>query len=153
MRSDSPSAGGFGHTLPEILIVLTLVGTLSALTVAGFRGLQDATAMRAAGWVVRNQLSLARSLALGRRESIRVTMVSGYGLAILDGAGRRLGGVTTGPGGDLQVDSVQVRPATLRFNSLGMAAPGSVYLHGRGRIVRIVCNFLGRLRVEVHRTP
>jgi hypothetical protein len=54
----------------------------------------------------------------------------------------------------LPVDSLRVRPATLRFNARGQAAPGSVYLYRGRRSIRIVCNFLGRLRIEAVRwTP
>jgi prepilin-type N-terminal cleavage/methylation domain-containing protein len=151
MRNRSIRAGASGLTLTEVLIVLSVAGTLAALTLTGFRSFRDAHSMRAAAWSVRNELALARSLALGRREVVRVTVDPELGLTILDSSGRRLGGVTIGPDGDLAVDSIRTRPRTLRFNSRGQAAPGSVYLYGKGRVVRVVCNFLGRLRVEVHR--
>jgi len=48
----------------------------------------------------------------------------------------------------LGVDSARLRPSVMRFNARGQAAPGSLYLYRGRRVVRIVCNFLGRLRVE-----
>jgi hypothetical protein len=74
--------------------------------------------------------------------------VGGRPFELIDPSGRRLARVPVGPGSDLQMDSIRVRPPTLRFNSRGQAAPGSIYLYLGVRTVRIVSNFLGRLRVE-----
>jgi len=142
-----------GFTLPEILIVVTVLGTLAALGASGFRNLRDATSMAAATWSVRNQLALARSLAIARREKTRVRLDSWGNLVVVDESGQRLAIVTVGAGSDLPVDSLRVRPSTLRFNARGQAAPGSVYLYRGDRKVRIVSNFLGRLRIETFRQP
>jgi type IV fimbrial biogenesis protein FimT len=140
-----------GFTLPELLIVVTVLGTLAALGASGFRNLRDATSMAAATWTVRNQLVLARSMAIGRREKIRVRLDSWGGLVVVAESGQRLATVGVGPGNDLPVDSIRVRPSTLRFNARGQAAPGSVYLYRGDRKARIVSNFLGRLRIETAR--
>ena len=142
-----------GVTLPELLITLTIVGTLAALGASGFRSLRDVTSMRAATWSVRNHLVLARSLAIARREKIRVRLGPSGDLLLLTAAGERVMSVAVGPGSDVPVDSLRVRPSTLRFNARGQAAPGSVYLYRGDRIVRVVSNFLGRLRVEAYRAP
>jgi hypothetical protein len=61
---------------------------------------------------------------------------------------------SVGRSGDVALDSIRLRPATLRFNARGQAAPGSVYLYRRDRGVRLVSNFLGRIRQENFRlTP
>jgi Tfp pilus assembly protein FimT len=139
--------------LPELLIALTVVGTLTAISASGIRNLRDATSMRAATWSIRNHLLLARSLAIARREKIGVRRDASGNLVIVGASGEMLMTAAVGPAADLTIDSLRVRPATLRFNARGQAAPGSVYLYRGDRIVRVVSNFLGRLRVEASRAP
>ena len=145
--------GAAGVTLPELLITITVIGTLTALGASGFRSLRAATSMRAATWSVRNHLALARSLAIARREKIQVRLDPGGDLVLLAASGERVVAAAVGPGSDVPVDSLRVRPSTLRFNARGQAAPGSVYLYRGDRVVRVVTNFLGRLRVEAFRAP
>jgi len=109
--------------------------------------------MRAATWSVRNHLALARSLAIARREKIRVRRDESGDLVLLTLSGERVVAAAVGPSADVPVDSLRVRPSTLRFNARGQAAPGSVYLYRGDRVERIVSNFLGRLRVESYRAP
>lgn len=136
-----------GFTLPEMLIALTVVGTLSAMGWTGVRSLREAAALRAAARQVVAELSLARRLAVNRRETVRFE-AAGDDLALTAEDERVLVRLAlTGPDA-LPVDSLRVRPATLRFNARGQAAPGSVYLYRGRRSIRIVCNFLGRLRIE-----
>jgi len=142
-----------GFTLPEMLIVLTMLAMLTALGWSGLRSFREASALRAAARQVVAELSLARRLAVNRRETVRFAAVSDdLALTAEDGAVLvRL--ALAGPDA-LPVDSLRVRPATLRFNARGQAAPGSVYLYRGRRSIRIVCNFLGRLRIEAVRwTP
>lgn len=142
-----------GFTLPEMLIVLTMLAMLTALGWSGLRSFREASALRAAARQVVAELSLARRLAVNRRETVRFAAASDdLALTAEDGAVLvRL--ALAGPDA-LPVDSLRVRPATLRFNARGQAAPGSVYLYRGRRSIRIVCNFLGRLRIEAVRwTP
>ncbi|MBT8462615.1 MAG: GspH/FimT family pseudopilin [Gemmatimonadetes bacterium] len=148
-----PTSIPAGVTLPELLITLTILGTLAAMGAGRLRSLREATSMRAATWAVRNHLALARSLAIARREKIRVRRGPGGDLVILTATGERVMNIGVGPASEVPVDSLRIRPATLRFNARGYAAPGSVYLYRGDRVVRIVSNFLGRLRVERHRVP
>lgn len=136
-----------GFTLPELLIVLTIVSSLLVVGWPGVRSFREASALQAAARRATAQLSLARRLAVNRRETIRFSTLEGD-LALIDGDGRPLARVAVGGPDGLSVDSVDVRPATLRFNERGQAAPGSVYLYRGSRSIRIVCNFLGRLRIE-----
>lgn len=135
-----------GYTLPELLIALTLAATLLATGWGGFRSFREASGLRSAARQVVAQLTLARRLALNRRETMRFRMASGE-LGLTDPDGRVLARLALAGIDRLPVDSVRVRPATLRFNPRGQAAPGSVYLYRGRRSIRIVCNFLGRLRV------
>jgi prepilin-type N-terminal cleavage/methylation domain-containing protein len=151
--SNSRLLGPAGVTLPELLITLTVIGALTALGASGLRNLRDATSMRAATWSVRNHLALARSLAIARREKIRIRQDESGDLVLLTPSGERVAAASVGPSSDVPVDSLRVRPATLRFNSRGQAAPGSVYLYRGDRVVRVVSNFLGRLRIESYGAP
>lgn len=136
-----------GFTLPELLIVLTIAATLLAVGWQGVRAFREASALQASARRASAQLSLARRLAVNRRETIRLRTLDGD-LALIGDDGRTLVRVAIGGPGGLAVDSVDVRPSTLRFNDRGQAAPGSVYLYRGRRSIRIVCNFLGRLRIE-----
>jgi len=135
-----------GFTLPELLIALTLLSTLLATGWSGFRQLREAAALRAAARQVVAQLTLARRLAVNRRETVRFR-AGGVEVALSAPDGRILERIALRGPDRLPVDSIRVRPATLRFNPRGQAAPGSVYLYRGRRSIRIVCNFLGRLRV------
>lgn len=146
-----PNLCDTGVTLPELLISLTVFGTLVALGASGMRNLRDATTMRAATWSVRNHLALARSLAVARREKVGIRLDAAGDLVLLSPAGTRLAVAAVGPTADVAVDSVRIRPRTFRFNARGQAAPGSVYLYLGDRVVRVVSNFLGRLRIESFR--
>jgi len=142
-----------GFTLVELLMVLMVFGTLLSLSWSGLRSFREASALRAAARQVVAELSLARRMAVNRRETIRFA-AAGEDLALTaEDGGVLIRLALSGPDA-LPVDSLRVRPATLRFNARGQAAPGSVYLYRGRRSIRIVCNFLGRLRIEgVLRTP
>lgn len=142
-----------GFTLVELLIALTVVGTLLTLSWTGLRTFREASALRGAARQVVAELSLARRMAVNRRETIRFA-AAGDDLALKGEDGGVLVRLALAGPDALPVDSLRVRPATLRFNARGQAAPGSVYLYRGRRSIRIVCNFLGRLRVEgVRRIP
>lgn len=139
-----------GFTLPEMLIVLTIAATAFTLGWTGLRGFREASALRAAARQVTAELTLARRLAVNRRETVRFSASSGD-LALTGEDGAVLARLALAGPDALPVDSLRVRPATLRFNPRGQAAPGSVYLYRGRRSIRIVCNFLGRLRIETVR--
>lgn len=136
-----------GFTLPELLIVLTVMSILLAMSWSGLSAFREASALRAAARQVTAQLALARRLAVGRRETVRFT-AAGNDLTLSAPDGTVLLRVGLEGPDPLPVDSLRVRPSSLRFNARGQAAPGSVYLYRGRRSIRIVCNFLGRLRVE-----
>lgn len=151
MQTEAAGQSARGVTLPEVLIAVTIAGTLTAISLTGIRGHAEGIAMRAAERAVRGQLVLARTVAVARRETVRVRADETGDLVILDGSGARLNSAGIGGATGLGVDSMRVRPSTLRFNSRGQGAPGSVYLYRGNRTVRIVSNFLGRLRTERNR--
>ncbi len=137
-----------GMTLIELLIVLLLLSTVSAIGWHSLRRFRDAAALQEAANAVTRILNLGRAAAISRRETIGLR-VGGGELLLISGDGAVIARLEIGPGAELPVDSVRVRPATIRFNSRGHAGAGSVYLWRRGVTVRLVCNFLGRVRREV----
>lgn len=143
-------AGGF--TLPQILLALALLGIAAAAAVpAGSRAI-DAFSLRRSGDLARGHVIRARLVAVGRRETVRVRAGPEATLRLEDAEGSLLS-VTGLQAGLLRLDSVRIRPATLRFNARGQAAPGSLYLYRGKRGLRVVVNFLGRVRRETFRLP
>lgn len=143
-RSRAPR-GGF--SLLELLVVVVLLGLLAgaaALSVAAHR---DATALTRGARAVRGLIASARQAAVARRAIVRVRVDAGPTVTATASDGSPVASVPLGAG-ELELDSVRLRPATLRFNPRGQAAPGSAYLYRGDRRVRLVCNFLGRVREE-----
>lgn len=136
-----------GFTLPELAIALVVSTTLLALGWSGTTAFREAAALRSAARRVQSELSAARRLAVSRREPVRLTK-SGAALILTADDGTPLGGLELTGADRLDLDSLRLKPATLRFNARGQAAPGSVYLYRGDRSIRIICNFLGRLRVD-----
>lgn len=136
-----------GLTLVELLIALSVAALLVMLGSAALHGMRDAVALDRAAAAVRGTLAGARSLAIRERATVRLRL-SGRGELVLFGPDDEVLRSLPLTGGTVRVDSVDLRPPTLRFNSRGQAAPGSVYLYRGERGVRIVSNFLGRLREE-----
>lgn len=141
-----------GVALVELLLVIGVVGLLTLIAVSGVREFREAIALQRAESACRAKLSQARMLAIARRGVVRIRATSDGRLTLEDPDGRIVSrtGLLDGP---FRVDSVRLRPSTLRFNSRGQAGPGSLYLYRGRRGVRIVSNFLGRLRIERFRIP
>lgn len=136
-----------GFTIVELLIGLVMMGAMLALGWSGLRSFRESAALEAAARGVTRMLTLGRTLAIARRDPVYLRVVPD-GLALFSSEGTRLAAVDIGPGADLAVDSVRVRPAALRFNARGQAAAGSVYFWRGDRGIRLVSNFLGRVRRE-----
>lgn len=136
-----------GVTLVELLMALSLLAVVAALGAEGVRRYRDAVALERATDAVRGRLAEARMLAVARRGVVELRITSGGTLELRDPAGA-VAGVTSLLGGAFDLDSARLRPRVLRFNARGQAAPGSLYLYREGRGVRVVSNFVGRVRVE-----
>jgi prepilin-type N-terminal cleavage/methylation domain-containing protein len=137
-----------GYTLLELLIALALIGILSMVTVAGFRSLADSTAITGAVRAVHQQVIRARATAVHRRARVRVSRGPNAELELRDDRDSVLASVSLSKAGPFGIDSFRIRPATLRFNPRGQAAPGSIYLYRDRKGARVVINFLGRVRVQ-----
>ncbi len=137
-----------GFTLLELMITLAIAGLLILIAGGALRAYREAVSLDAATRAVRVHLGLARATAVGRREVVRLRLSPDADLWLLDSAGGVLSTVPLGTGGAFVPDSVRLRPSTLRFNPRGQAAPASIYLYRGKRGVRLVSNFLGRVREE-----
>lgn len=137
-----------GFTLVEALIVTLALGVGASLGIEAWRRHAETRELTGAAAAVRGVLGRARMLGVARRRVVKVTADGRGDLVVLDGRNLEAGRVPTRRDGPFRLDSVRIRPRTLRFNARGQAAPGSVYLYRGGRGVRLVSNFLGRVRQE-----
>ena len=150
MRKGSPASG---FTLLELAIVAALTGLLTTLAISGFRSFADSAAITSAARAVREHVTHARSSAIYRRERIRLRQSPAADLTLLDDRDSVLASLSLATTGPFAIDSVRLRPPTLRFNSRGQAAPGSIYIYRAGRGARVIVNFLGRVRVQLFAVP
>ncbi len=148
MRTTDPRRLPSGFTLLELMIALAIASLLLVVAGGGFRAYREAVSLDAAVRAVRVHLGRARATAVGRREVVRVRLSPDADLWLLDSEGEVLSTVPLGSSGPFVPDSVRLRPSTLRFNPRGQAAPASIYLYRGKRGVRLVSNFLGRVREE-----
>lgn len=148
----SRELGPGGSTLAELTAVLVILALVATAAVTGFRSFRETTALERAASACRGRLAQARMLAIARRGVVRIRM-SPEGALTLEDPNGRVVSRTRLLDGPLRMDSVRLRPRTLRYNSRGQAGPGSLYLYRGGRGRRIVGNFLGRLRVERFEIP
>ena len=139
-----------GVTLVEAVIVIVLAGLLLATAVPAF-GIIDRWSLSRAATITERHLAGVRLRAVARRERLRVRLLPPGTLETVDPSGAVLDRRALGPPDAGYVDSVVVRPRTLGFNARGHGAAGSVYLYRRGRGIRVVINFVGRIRRHAFR--
>lgn len=137
--------GGFSPL--EITVVLLLLAILAVLALSSLSWLDAASVQRSADLATAH-LRRARVLAVAGRELLRVQVGEEGTLLLLDGQDSVLAATHLQGDGFLQLDSLRLRPATLRYNPRGHASPGSLYLYRGNRGIRLVSNFLGRVRRE-----
>ena len=150
--SCQPGQWAPGLTLPQLLVAVAVFGLIATVGIPGLRELREIVALQRAESACRARLAQARMLAIARRGVVRISMSPRGELTLDDSQGRTVSRtpLRTGP---FRVDSVRLRPSTLRYNGRGQAGPGSLYLYRGSRGVRIVSNFLGRLRIERFEVP
>lgn len=147
MRRASSTAA---FTLPELLVVLALVAVVCAVGAAALWDVRRQLGLEAAARVGRAALVRARMEAVFRGATVRVRR-EGRGppeLVLRDEDERPIARFVLGPRPGVGVDSAALRRATLSFNARGQAAPGSLYLYQGDRGIRLVVNFIGRVREE-----
>lgn len=141
-----------GFTLLELLVATVLLALATAAGAEGLRRYRDAVALERAADAVRSRLAEARLLGVTRRAVVRLR-ITGAGALELRGPDGELVGATPLVGGAFDLDSARLRPSVLRYNARGQASPGSLYLYRERRGIRVVSNFIGRVRVERFALP
>lgn len=147
-----PAAPGF--TLAELLVVLALVGVLCLVSAGALWEFRRQAGLEAAVRSGRAALVRARMEAVFRGATVRVRRERRQPpqLVLRDEDDRPLARFVLGPRSGAGVDSAVLRRSTLSFNDRGQAAPGSLYLYQGDRGVRLVVNFIGRVRRESFRS-
>lgn len=143
-RDPGPEAG---LTLAELLVVLVVLGVVGALGAAGLESYRRAVILDRAAESARGAMGLARMLAITRREVVRLDLRPGGRLYLRTRDGRALERIDL-VDDPTALDSARLRPWWMRYNPRGQASPGSLYLYADDRGVRVVCNFIGRVRIE-----
>lgn len=136
-----------GYTVLELTLALSLSGIVALAAAVGWRRWREAAPLERAAAVAGGELARARGAAMARRSVLRLRVDEGGVLVLSDVGGREIR-ATRLQAAPFRLDSVRLRPATLRFNARGQGSPGSLYLYRGDRAVRIVINFIGRVRVE-----
>lgn len=141
-----------GFTLLELLVATVVLAVAMAVGAEGVRRYRDAVALDRAAEAVRSRLAEARMLGVRHRAVVRLEVTPSGALELRDPDGE-LVGRTPLAGGAFDLDSARLRPSVLRFNARGQASPGSLYLYRKGRGIRVVSNFIGRVRMERFALP
>lgn len=142
-----------GFTLAELLVVLALVGVVCTVSAGALLEFRRQAGLEAAVRSGRAALVRARMEAVFRGTTVRVRRErrSPPELVLRDGEERPIARFALGPRSGAGLDSAVLRRSTLSFNDRGQAAPGSLYLYQGERGVRLVVNFIGRVRREALR--
>ena len=142
------TTSGAGFTLLRLLVAIALLGMALTGSISGVRSLAGSAELAGASRGVRGHLVYARTVAIARREVVELTLTPTGELLLVDSRDSVVRRTPLLGVDGFHLDSARLRPATLRFNARGQAAPGSVYLHGGRSGVRLVLNFVGRVREE-----
>lgn len=150
-RGRKPGSRGF--TLVELGVSLATTGVLLAMGYGAFRQYAEATTARKASLQLAADVSLTRSFAIQRRESISlVADESNLRYVIRDTTGAILMRRNFGRGSDLPLTRVVVSTSgdSLTFNSRGLLLGGraEVALARRGRTHVVEINALGRTKID-----
>jgi len=138
-----------GFSLIELAVAVTLVGIALAAAAISW-DLIDRWSLIRATRLAESHLSRARLHALASRRKTEVRS-NGKWLELWEPSGTLIARIDLGAGSGL-ADSIRLRPSILRFNSRGQGSPGSLYLYRGRRGMRVVSNFLGRVRSIPFRT-
>ncbi len=137
----------------ELAVSLATTGVLLAMGYGAFRQYAEAATARKASVQLAADVSLTRSFAIQRRESVSlVANEANRSYVIRDTAGTVLMRRDFGVGSDLPLTTVVVSTSgdSLTFNSRGLLVPSSAQValgrRGRSHVVRI--NALGRTTIN-----
>ena len=134
-----------GTTLVEIGIALSLLGILLAIAVPAGSTLDHWSLTRATRLAERH-LVAARLHAVAHRRPLRVRVSQSRFVETVDATGQIVARIDLGGSGMRSLDSIRIRPPTIRYNPRGHGSAGSLYLYRGNRGVRLISNFVGRVR-------
>jgi len=146
-RLDGRPRGRAGHTLVEALVALALLGTLAAAALPAM-GVLDRLALSRAAALAERCLSGTRLRAAAHRRDLRVRL-SGTTLVVVDTSGAVIGRTRLDGQGIGRIDSARIRPRQIRYNPRGHGSAGNITLYRGGHGVRVISNFVGRVRRQV----
>lgn len=129
----------------EVAVALAITGLAATFIIS--REPLDRFSLTRAARVAESQLTLARLHAVATHAPTAVTL-AGTRLEVSRRGGSLLSRVDVGRHAFGRLDSVRLRPSTLRFNARGHGSAGSVYLYRGERGIRLVSNFVGHVRAE-----
>jgi hypothetical protein len=129
----------------EISIVVGLIGIL-AVTVLPALGALDRWSLSRGATLAERHLTGVRLRAVASRERLRVRVIPPGTLVTLDEADLVVDRLELSGPRNRFVDSVRIRPRTIGYNSRGHGSAGSLYLYRGDRGIRVVSNFVGRIR-------
>lgn len=144
-RSRRAARRATGATLSEVSVALAVLAVSVTAAVPAF-DVVDRVSLARSAEIARGHLARARLTALARRARVEVRLGRSNRLLLLDAGGNRIAEADLGADGLLALDSLRIRPTSIRYNARGQGSPGSLYLYRGDRGVRLVSNFLGRVR-------
>ncbi len=146
-RSRRAARRATGATLSEVSVALAVMAVSVTAAVPAF-DVVDRVSLARSAEIARGHLARARLTALARRARVEVRLGRSNRLLLLDAGGNRIAEADVGGDGLLALDSLSIRPTSIRYNARGQGSPGSLYLYRGDRGVRLVSNFLGRVRKQ-----
>ncbi len=146
-RSRRAARRATGATLSEVSVALAVMAVSVTAAVPAF-DVVDRVSLARSAEIARGHLARARLTALARRARVEVRLGRSNRLLLLDAGGNRIAEADVGGDGLLALDSLRIRPTSIRYNARGQGSPGSLYLYRGDRGVRLVSNFLGRVRKQ-----
>jgi len=138
-----------GFSLMEMMIVLVIMGVLTAIAIPAFSSWKESQAVSSATSSLLTHLKQARNFAMAESRSVSITFGSSSYTFDADTTG------SCGPCRDEVVsysqfsDNLSISPTTTRtFSSRGTANSGTMTLSASGNSKEIVMNILGRAYLQ-----
>lgn len=148
-----------GVTIAELLMVVAVVGIVSAVGTPYFMSYMQSAALRAAAQELATIISGARQLAIARNTNVCVSLVNNQatyrtGVSSTCGGGTLYLGANTRADGTMTLDNSMTiggTTATVVFNSLGVAVTAGTYTVRNpttNSTLSVVVSFMGRVTVQ-----